>query len=294
MRTISLSLLVAILFIPSISLSASHGGIVEALQMPAWIEHESGEKTPVRPGMKLISGDVVKTGSNSRLLIRLDEGSQVKLGEKAHLNFSSLIPSEDEQGLFEAALNVFRGAFRFTTTTLGKTRRRNVSVRIGTITAGIRGTDIWGNSKTDKDILCLIEGKISAQSEGEPEFTMEDPLSFYIVPKGQAALPVQPVPEAKLAQWAEQTELLMGGGVLSLNGQWSVNLMSLNNPSSAESVINTLSKAGYATEIQEILINNKNWSRVKVVGFNSKEDAKAFAETIDGSFGITRPWIVNF
>jgi hypothetical protein len=303
MRKISLTLLAAILFTPAISWSATSGGVIEALQMPAWIEYANGIKEPIRPGMKLNSGDVVKTGLNSRLLIRLDEGSLVKLGENAHLNFDSLLPAATpasdapktvDQDVFTAALNVIRGAFRFTTTKLGKSKRRNINVKIGVVTAGVRGTDIWGSAKSDKDILCLIEGKITAQRDGEPKFAMEDPLSFYIVPKGEVALPVQPVPGAKLAKWAAETELLTGGGVLSIDGQWSVNLMSLSNNSSIQPVRDRLAKAGYATEIQEIDMNGNNWYRIKVVGFKSKEDARTFADTIDGAYGITRPWIVKF
>lgn len=273
---------------------AADGGVVEEFQMPAWIEHSNGTKEPLKPGMKVNSGDVISTGSTARLLVRLEEGSLVKLGENGRLDFKSLNPPEEEQGFFEAALNVVRGAFRFTTTKFGQNRRRNVNVKIGVITAGIRGTDIWGNSTIEKDVLCLIEGKISAQRDGEPEFTMEDPLSFYIVPKDKPAEPVQPVPAEELAKWAAKTEVLAGGGVLSINGRWAVNLMSLNSENATQPLRTQLSNAGYATEVQEISINGRNWYRIRVVGFKTREDARTFADTIDGVYGIQKPWVVKF
>ena len=35
-----------------------------------------------------------------------------------------------------------------------------MSIRVATVTAGIRGTDLWGKSAADRQIVCLIEGRI--------------------------------------------------------------------------------------------------------------------------------------
>ena len=282
-----------LVFFSPVALSAKSGGIVDAMQMPAWIDRD-GVTQPLKPGMALKSGDVVSTGPTSKLLLRLEEGSYVKLGENAQLDLSSLQPPEEEQGFFEAVLKVVKGAFRFTTSALSQTHRRNVSVKIGTITAGIRGTDIWGSSGADKDVLCLIEGKITAQREGEPEFDMADPLSFYVVPKDQPALPVQPVTKEQLAQWAAETELLSGGGVLTIEGRWAVNLMSLNSEAATRPVTETLSNAGYATDVEQVKIKEKSYFRIRVSGFKTREDAKTFADTIEGLFEIRQPWVVRF
>lgn len=285
-----LLLAINIVFISSVFAA---GGKVEALQMPAWIKRNT-ELLAITPGMELQSGDKLITGSNARLLLKMDEGSLIKLGENAEIDLDTLIPAKEEQGLFKAALNVIKGAFRFTTSALAKTRRRQVDVRIGSITAGIRGTDIWGSAKVDKDILCLIEGKISAKRQGEAEFAMEDPLSFYIVPKNAPALPVAPVAEEKLAQWADETELQSGSGVLSIDGQWAVNLMSVTREASARPVMASLTAAGYAAKIVTAVVNGKNWYRLRISGFKSRADAIAFARIIDGTNGITGAWIVKF
>ena len=53
-----------------------------------------------------------------------------------------------------ASLDVLSGAFRFTTQALTKFRgERDVKVRIVKITAGIRGTDLWGK-RTRPRIAC--------------------------------------------------------------------------------------------------------------------------------------------
>lgn len=284
------SLLFTVLLWPATGLA--NGAKVEAMQMPAWVER-AGSKQPLKPGMELTSGDLLTTGEGARLLLRLQEGSLIKMGEQASLDLTAMLPPDNEQGLFEAAINVIKGAFRFTTTALGQTRQRNIDIRIGNVSAGIRGTDIWGSAKSDKDILCLIEGKISAQRVGESAFTMQDPLSFYIAPKDKPALPVATVPAEQLAKWATETELADGEGVLTVDGQWAVNLMSLDTSAATDPVIKTLADAGYIAEVHSFTWHNREWYRIRTTSFQTIKDARAFAGKMDGKYGIVKPWVVH-
>src|SRR3954463_13974468 len=99
---------------------AQVAGTVEGVQMPAWMQRAGG-RLPILPGTQLRAGDEVATGAGARLLIKLAEGSVVKLGENAQMSFSEVAPSAD---LFRAALNVLQGAFRFTTDVVSKARTR--------------------------------------------------------------------------------------------------------------------------------------------------------------------------
>src|SRR3954464_11656719 len=143
--------------------AAQPAAVVEGVQMPAWVER-SGRTSPVAAGMALQAGDQVKTGAGSRLLVKLSEGSLVKLGENGTLRIAEMAPSKD---LFAATLRVLEGAFRFTTHLAAKQRRREVNITIATVTAGVRGTDLWGRSRDERQIVCLIEGKIEVGAEGE-------------------------------------------------------------------------------------------------------------------------------
>ena len=167
------------------------------MQMPAWVERY-GLLQPISPGMELRQHDVVRTGRNARVLLKLAEGSLVRVGENGQLRLASLTEKDDNKGVFRAAFEVLRGAFRFTTDRLAKPRQRDVEVRIASITAGVRGTDLWGKAAEDRDVVCLIEGSISLAREGASPLQMNDPLTFYIAPKGAAPEPVQPVPLSKL------------------------------------------------------------------------------------------------
>jgi len=290
MKIIS-AFLCLIIYTYPLHLLADNAGKIEAMHMPAWVKHSNGQTEALKPGMAIRSGDQLITGQSSRLLIRLNEGSQVKLGENAQLDFNKLQVAAKERGFFEAVIKVAKGAFRFTTTALGANKKRDVRVRFGVITVGIKGADIWGKSNEDKDLFALLEGNASVQRAGEPEFTMTDSLSYYLVAKDKPAEPVQTIPQNELAQWAAETELLDGVGVLTIDGQWSINLMSLASLKLVAPVRKLFTDSGYATETQKFLSSGRVWYRIKINGFKTREDADVFAGFIDGLHGARNPWV---
>ena len=117
--------------------------------------------------MDLRASDELRTGADARLLVKLADGSSVKLGESAQLRLATLQTRKDN--VFVSAMNVLQGAFRFTTDALAKSRRRDVTVTVATVTAGIRGTDLWGKAASDRDIVCLIEGRDRSVAAGRPD-----------------------------------------------------------------------------------------------------------------------------
>lgn len=221
--------------------------VVDAVQMPAWVER-GGRSQPLTPDMTLAAGDSVRTGANARVYMKLPEGSTVKLGENAVLSVKEI---ERKPGnLISAALDVARGAFRFTTGAVAKLTRRDVRVRVDTVTAGIRGTDLWGKSDAERDLVCLIEGKISVRHQDGQAVEMSDPLTFFAAPKGQAAQPVAPVDPDKLKQWAAETEIAPGAGAVRRGGRWTVILASATEEERARSVRDQARLAGYGAELR--------------------------------------------
>jgi hypothetical protein len=146
-----------------------------------------------------------------------------------------------------------RGAFRFTSHALGGYRgRRAIDIRVTTVTAGIRGTDLWGKAAADRDIVCLLQGRIHVQRDGEAAFTMDQPLSFYIAPRGAPALPVQPVPAAQLAQWVTETEPRPGAGQARRGGRWRVDVARVATQAEALQLYDRLREVGYPAEIRPL------------------------------------------
>lgn len=290
------TLLAALVFsFGAVGASAAPSAVVEGVQMPAWVER-GGVKQPLAAGMELQAADRISTGADSRILLRLAEGSQVKLGENAQMSLERLAQRQDNRQTFlQAAIDVSRGAFRFTTDVKAKLlSRREVDIRVSTVTAGIRGTDLWGKSAGDRDIVCLIEGKIAVQREAEQPVNLDQALQFYIAPKAggrpDAAKPVQlaTVTAEQLRQWAAETEIAAGQGAARRAGKWKLVAASSTDQNAALAVYDKLRAEGYAASIFPIGSAEKRAYEVRVGGLPSRAEAEALAvrlEPITGSRG---------
>ncbi|HEX9181936.1 MAG TPA: FecR domain-containing protein [Burkholderiales bacterium] len=294
MKRILGMLFAALLAGADLQAAAAPAGVVEGVQMPAWAERAVAggiRRIPLAPGMELRGGDEVKTGAGSRVYLKLAEGSLIKLGENASLRILELSP--DRGGLFRAALNVLEGAFRFTTDALARERRRDVTIRVATVTAGIRGTDLWGKSdRADKQVVCLIEGRIEVGAEGETPVVMDQERQFYQRDKGKTA-PVGFVEPAQLVQWAQQTEIADGQGAARLGGKWRVTLATAPTQGEALEVYTQLRTAGYAAEIHPAKAGEKRIYHVRISRLPTRGDAEALAAQLRGMHGVTEPGVSN-
>ena len=266
---------------------AASGAIVEAVQMPAWVER-NGESIPLAPGMALRDRDHVRTGEHSRLLLRMPEGSAVKLGENAGFALDSLRMQRDS---FAGAMRVVSGAFRFTTDLLAKVGgvRRNLDISVATVTIGVRGTDIWGKSTRDRDIVCLIEGRIQVQRGADAGFVMDQPMSYYVAPRRKPAMPVAPVPLDQFKEWAAETEIEPGRGAARRGGRWRVVLATVDTQEDALRVYDALRNAGYAADIDPQKVGEKSIYRIRLSHLPSRAEAQALADSIRGRMGVTEP-----
>ena len=252
--------------------------LVEGVVSPAWVER-AGARVPLAAGMPLTDRDRIHTGPGARVLLRMAEGSAVKLGENAVLGLDGLAERRDAgTRLVTASLDVVRGAFRLTSEIFGKRRSsRDLKIRVTTITAGIRGTDVWGKSADDRDIVCLIEGRIAVQHPQAGEFTMAEPLSFFIAPRKDKPLPVAPVDGAQLKQWAAETEIPAGGGGARRGGRHFVTAVVAPDQPSALLAWDQLREAGYPAVIRPVKAEGGEEYRVRVPGLATQADADALA-----------------
>jgi hypothetical protein len=252
---------------------------VEGVVSPAWVER-GGKRLPVAAGMRLNDKDRVVTGAGSRLLLRMAEGSAVKLGENATLALDGLTQRKgaDSRRAVTAALDVVRGAFRFTTGIFDKRpASRSVDIRIATVTTGIRGTDLWGKSDEKRDLVCLIEGKISVTHPQAGEFTMAEPLSFFVAPRDAQPLPVAPVDPKQLALWAAETEIEAGAGRARRGGRVHVDAIVSPDQAAALAAYDRLRAAGYPAVMRPVKTAERVDYRVRVQNFPTQQDAAAAA-----------------
>src|SRR5437868_6225840 len=281
----SLVLIVAAtLLLPIHSALAQVAATIAGVRMPAWVDR-GGRRLPIIPGLDLRAGDQLVPGAGWRALVKLADGSLVKLGENGQLGFTELNPAAD---LFKAALNVLEGAFRFTTDLVAKSRKREVSIRAAQVTAGIRGTDLWGRSRAGNEIVCLIEGDIEVGAAGEQPVTMNQPLQFYRRIEGKTQ-PVGTVSAEQLKQWAAETELQSGKGVARLGGRYSVILGQADDSNGALGLYDQLRDAGYPAEILPVKQGDKFVYLVRIRHLASRAEANALANQLRGKYGVAEP-----
>ena len=289
MKMLRQQLIATVLALAALDAHAAPAALVEGMQMPAWVERTvlgSVRRAPLAPGVELKGGDEVRTGEGARLYIRLVEGSLVKLGEKASLRILDISP--ERGGVFAAALNVLEGAFRFTTDVLAKPRRRDVTIRVATVTAGIRGTDLWGKSSPGKQIVCLIEGRVEVGAEGEAPLTMDQPRQFYQREQGKSQ-PVGLVDPTQLAEWARETEIADGRGAVRQGGKWRITLARARTQSAALDLYGRLRDAGYAARVYPTLAGERRVYLVQIERLASRADAEALLERLRGTAGVVDP-----
>lgn len=280
-----LGLLLMLLAMPA---HAEMDAQVQAVQMPAWLQR--GDTTrPLRVGLSLQNGDRLITGTNARIYVRTADGSTVKLGEKASLTLEGMAQSKQEETLFRAVLNVANGAFRFTTASIAKLTGRDVTVKVAGATVGIRGTDVWGKDGDEMGVVCLIEGKISVVGADDNEFVMDQPLSFYKMPKGAAPLPVGPVDAEQLGKWATETDIAQPA--TQIGGKWKVDLLTAPDQASALAAYDQWRDVGYDVQLKPVA-QDGGWVYVLQIGqWPSHAQAEQFATQIKGNLGAENPGV---
>jgi len=281
MRALLLALLLGV---ASIHAFAQPAAVIEGVQMPAWRER-AGTRLALVPGMELRAGDRIVSGKDARIVVKLSEGSLVKLGENGRLVLSEVQPAKE---LFKAALQVLEGAFRFTTDIAAKARKREVTVRVEQVTIGVRGTDFWGRSRAERHIVCLIEGAIQVGASGEQAVTMNQPRQFYVRDKGKTQ-PVGLVEEKQFGQWALETDIQDGKGALRRGGRFSVQLAQADKRDALVSTQKQLSEAGYPAEIAQRKQGDKASYVVRIRQLPSREEAQALINQLKGKYGVKEP-----
>jgi len=276
-RTLLLALLASFL---SLTLHAA-SAVVEAVQYPAWLERD-GRSVPLTPGTVLQSNDQLRTGSNARVQLKLGEGSTVKLGEKAKFQIERV----EDRGIFKATLNVLTGAFRFTTDALKKKIQRDVSIKAKNVTAGVRGTDLWGKSTDDRDLICLLEGKITVGAEGHPTVTLDNPLDFYQKPR-DGNPEVAKVDAKQIEQWSAETEIEKEGAAARAGGRWMVTATVFKDRDPALVLARDLRSAGYPAEVG----HDKRGFFVHVSGLAGEPQARALMSNLRTLPGVATPLV---
>jgi hypothetical protein len=254
---------------------------VESVLSPAWVERANGRRDPLAAGVVLNSKEKVHTGDGGRALLRLAEGSAVKIGESALVALDDLAQKDSPKGdIVSASLEVVRGAFRFTTGLLAKSNaQRDVRVKVNVITAGIRGTDVWGKAEGERDIVCLLDGRITV-SHGAAQFEMTEPNSFYIAPRKGTAKPPSRVSVEQVRDWSAETEINPRDGASRSGGPLSVTAAFSNDERAATAQRDKLRESGFPAMLTRVGEGAGARYEVRIESLPDKADADALAERL--------------
>ena len=278
--TMKIKRLGAILALAAATVARADLGTVEAVQYPAWLER-GGATVPLVPGTRIQPKDELRTGANARVRLQMGEGSAVKLGENARF----VVEVAEDRNVFRSTLAVLAGAFRFTTDPISK-RRRDVSIRAKSVTVGIRGTDLWGKSTSDRDFVVLIEGQITVGAEGHPQVTLATPLELYQKPR-DAAPSVAKVDAKQLEEYARETELSADGAAANAQGRWRVVAAVSPRRDAALALNRRLRAAGYPSEI----VQKDKYFAVQVTRLAGEKEARGLMSAIRAIEGVDLPTV---
>ena len=260
---------------------------VEAVQMPAWLTRD-GKRVPLAIGAQLKNGDTITTGDGSRVLLRLAEGSAVKLGENARFELNDMSQSRDGgEQRFNASLAVLQGAFRFTTAPGDKARsKRSVDVKLPTLTASVTGTDLWGKSAEGREIVALIDGNITLSRKGAAPITMNEARTVYVMQPDAPPPAVVKITLAQLNAFAQETEMQPGAGAASKIGNWKIYAARTTSQEEALAIYERVRDAGYAAAIQPAVSQGKQIYQVRIVGLLTEADGVAVAIKLRVQLGL--------
>src|SRR5262249_43996632 len=155
--------------------------------------------------------------------------------------------------------------------------KRQLTVSVKTVTAGIRGTDFWGKSSERSDLVCVIEGNVEVTPPGERPFTLSEPLSFYEL-EGNLSRPVRSAPLERFREWAAEVAEQEGRGIATREGKWKVTAASPRKIAEAFDVYSALRRAGYAAEIVPSKAGEERVYSVRLANFESEKDARSAVE----------------
>jgi ferric-dicitrate binding protein FerR (iron transport regulator) len=152
-----------------------------------------GATAPGKAGAALAKGDVIRTGRDSAAMIRLADGSLVKLNTETALEVG-----QAERGTTE--LNLRSGAV-FSKVAKQGARDRFV-IRTKTAVMGVRGTQFFTSSGADADVwMCVREGKVEVESQQDHKKVLVKEGEGVFVPVGKGVTPPKPYAWTRGLNW---------------------------------------------------------------------------------------------
>lgn len=260
--------------------------MVEAVQLPAWVERH-GQRRPAQPGVALRNNDKALTASGARMLLRMPDRSQIKLGEGTELVIEGMDVQHRGAGRpqeVKSELRLVTGVFRYATDVGSKLagHQRQLNLKLATATVGIRGTDFWSMTDADHDAVCVFDGQVAVLRDAKPEIALTKPGAFWVVFTGQPEKPAGQATPDQLAKFIGQADLSPGSGVLVQGGRWRAVLGMMPTAARAAELRTRLAQAGYPAEVMA----KDGRFEVRINQFATEQDARHVIDRLAAQDGM--------
>ncbi len=95
---------------------------------------------PVKDHQRIQAGDQIVTGEKSHVTIVMSDRSVIDLKAKTRFKLDKYSFNKNEPEKGSSLMNLLSGGFRYISGLVGRSNPKNASIRMGTVTAGIRGS----------------------------------------------------------------------------------------------------------------------------------------------------------
>lgn len=186
--------LVLLLGLSNEAFAAERVGQVLRIKGACEVEAE-GQRRPLQAASPVHLLDVVTTGADARLVVELDDGTVLTLGENAELRIDEFVFKKP--GVSDRLKLFAGGAFRFTTGRLAKTDDSVIEIKTRVPALGVRGTDFWAGPLDGNYSVLLFDGALDVSNNGESAI-LDEPGEGTNIADGGSPGPVTRWPQDKV------------------------------------------------------------------------------------------------
>ena len=193
---ISLTLFILLALLPLTAHAGLAGHVILAKGTVMAIA-ESGDQRTLKRRSKIMSGDIIKTGTNSSVQIRFVDKALMTIKANSEMNITDYqLAKPNEKKKEKALMKLVKGGFRTISGQIGKGDKSAYKVDTPAASIGIRGTNYEVQQESSGDfVMAVYSGGISVKNEsGSIELGLGSDFNFTRVsasgaPKGLLIAP---------------------------------------------------------------------------------------------------------
>ena len=123
------------------AMAADQAGVVLSLKGSAFANDADGNLRPLKRGQEVFEKELVCTDADSQLQLKMKDGALYTLKDRSRLDIETYQYEEGAPEKGAVSLNLVEGALRTVSGAVGKFNVEAYSLKAGTASIGIRGTE---------------------------------------------------------------------------------------------------------------------------------------------------------